>query len=311
MVFGCCWQRMCRGINNVGPVIPDEPLFAEEEVFYEGQLIGVVLGESVIECRQAAGHVKVEYEVLAPMLGLSAAIRAESFLTDPHVIRRGDVSVACEHVIEGDFEIGGQDHFYLETQAAWAECGDEGDVFVSSSSQHPTEIQTIVAEVLGETKNRVVVESPRMGGGFGGKETQGNAWGAVCALGAKLTGRPVRVQLDRDLDMRITGKRHPFFAKYRAGFDADGMVQSLEVDLYSDGGWSLDLSQPVNDRGLFHLDNAYYIPNILVTGRVCRTNKLFAHRVPWFWWSAGDVGDRGDFRAHGAEVRHACGGAPA
>ena len=132
-------------------------------------------------------------------------------------------------------------------------------MFVSSSTQHPSEIQTIVAEVLALPRHRVVVQAPRMGGGFGGKETQGNTWAALAALAALKTGQPVRVQLDRDLDMQLTGKRHPFYAKFCAGFDGDGMLRALQCELISNGGWSLDLSMPVTDRAMFHIDNAYYI----------------------------------------------------
>src|SRR5208283_1942651 len=146
--------------------------------------------------------------------------------------------------LDGEFSFGGQEHFYLETQAAWAELGEAGSVFVSSSTQHPTEIQAVVADVLGETRNKVVVQSPRMGGGFGGKETQGNAFAAMVALAAIRTRHPVRIQLDRDMDMMITGKRHPFHSRFSVGYDARGMILSAAVDLYSDGGWSLDLSQP-------------------------------------------------------------------
>jgi xanthine dehydrogenase molybdopterin binding subunit len=178
------------------------------------------------------------------------------------------------NLLEGEIEIGGQEHFYLETQACWAELDDEGGLHVVSSTQHPSEVQAIVAEVMGVTKHNVVVEAPRMGGGFGGKETQGNCWAAICALAAKLTGRPVRIQLDRDVDMMFTGKRHPFYASYRVSYADDGKLLAAKVDVTSDGGWSLDLSQPVTDRALFHLDNAYYIPDVKFSGRVAKTNTV-------------------------------------
>lgn len=265
------------GMNNVGPARHDEPLFAEDEVFYKGQLIAVVIGESEEECRLAAEKAVVEYEVMKPLLGIKAAIAAESYHTDPHVLDRGDVEKAlaeAPHVIEEEFEIGGQEHFYLETHACWAEEDGEGGYHVVSSTQHPSEVQAIVAEVMGVTKHFVVVESPRMGGGFGGKETQGNCWAAACALGAKTTGRPVRIQLDRDIDMMFTGKRHPFYCSYRAGYDDEGKLLGVEVDVTSDGGWSLDLSLPVTDRALFHLDNSYFIPHVKFSGRVAKTNTV-------------------------------------
>ncbi|OYV06891.1 MAG: xanthine dehydrogenase, partial [Verrucomicrobiales bacterium VVV1] len=247
------------GHNNVGPVRHDEPLFADDEILFRSQMIAAVIGNSQEACRLAAETIIIETEPLPLILGLDAAIAADSFHTDPHVLARGEI-------------VGGQEHFYLETQAAWAEPDGEGGMIVHSSTQHPSEIQTIVAEVLGCTKHRVVVESPRMGGGFGGKETQGNAWAALCALAASITGEPVAIQLDRDLDMEITGKRHPFHARYKVGYDESGKLLAADVFLVSDGGWSLDLSQPVTDRALFHLDNAYYIPHVRFEGRVAKTH---------------------------------------
>jgi xanthine dehydrogenase large subunit len=263
------------GANNSGPSRHDEPLLAEHEILFHGQTIALVVGESLEACRIAAGLVKVEVAELVPILGIEAAVAAESFHTDPHVLARGDVKAGLEgapNLIEGSFSFGGQEHFYLETHAAWAEVDGEGGIYVSSSTQHPSEIQTIVAEALHVPRHKVVVESPRMGGGFGGKETQGNAIAALCAVAAFKTGKPVRWQLDRDEDMISTGKRHPFLAKYRVGYDETGMLQAAEVRLFSDGGWSLDLSLPVTDRALFHLDNAYYIPNVHFEGRVAKTN---------------------------------------
>lgn len=263
------------GLNNTGPSRHDEPLFAEDEVCFRGQMIAAVIGDSEELCRLAAERVKVEILEEEPIIGIAAAMAADSYHTEPHVLDSGDVAtglVNSPNVIEGEFFLGGQEHFYLETHAAWAEVDREGNVFVSSSTQHPSEVQMIVAEVMGLGKKDIVVEAPRMGGGFGGKETQGNAWAAVCALASKKTGRPVRVQLDRDMDMEMSGKRHPFFAQYKVGYGADGMILAADVKLVSDGGWSLDLSLPVNDRALFHLDNAYHIPHVRFEGRVAKTN---------------------------------------
>ncbi len=263
------------GLNNTGPVRHDEPLFAENELHYHGQLIAALVGDTPEACRRAAALLTLETEPLPPLLGIPAAIAANSFHTDPHFLTRGDTAsalAASPFTLEGEFHIGGQEHFYLETQAAWAEPDGEGGVHVSSSTQHPSEIQTIVAEILGLPKHRVVVESPRMGGGFGGKETQGNPFAALCALAALHIGRAATLQLDRDDDIRITGKRHPFLARYRVGHDASGRLLAADIELYSDGGWSLDLSQPVNDRALFHLDNAYHIPHVRFRGQVVKTN---------------------------------------
>lgn len=263
------------GHNNTGPVRPDEPLLAQDEVLFHGQVVALVVGESLKACREAAALVEVDYDPLPALVGLKPAIAAGSYHTEPHTIVRGECAPALAAAplrVEGEFEFGGQEHFYLETHAAWAEAGEDGAVTVHSSTQHPSEIQTVVAEVLHVPRHKVVVQAPRMGGGFGGKETQGNAWAAFVALAAVHTGHPVRVQLDRDLDLALTGKRHPFHAKFSVGHDRDGRLLAAHVELVSDGGWSLDLSQPILDRALFHLDNAYYIPAVHFTGRVAKTN---------------------------------------
>jgi xanthine dehydrogenase molybdopterin binding subunit len=265
------------GMNDVGAVRHDEPLFAEKEAQFHGHIVAVVVGESYDACRRAAAKVKVEYEPLPPVLGIKDAIAKDSFHTQPHVIRRGDCDAAfakAPHVLDGELEIGGQEHFYLEAQAAWAEVGEDGEVFVASSTQHPSEIQAIVAHVLHVDRHKVTVQSPRMGGAFGGKETQGNTWAALVALAAVKTGRPVRLQLDRDVDMALTGKRHPFYARYKVAFDDEGRLLAARVLLVNDGGWALDLSESICDRGLFHLDNAYYVPACEFTGRVAKTNVV-------------------------------------
>ncbi len=265
------------GINDVGCSRPDEILLADEIVEFHGHMVAVVIGESKEACQAAARAVTVEYEPLEPVLTIADAIVKDSFHTEPNFIRRGDAAAAlasAPHRIEGVFEFGGQEHFYLESHASWAEVLPDGGVFVSSSTQHPTEIQVIVARVLGLQRNEVVVEAPRMGGGFGGKETQGNSWAALAALGALKTGRPVRVQLDRDLDMMLSGKRHPFRAQYAVGYDDAGRILGAKVELISNGGWSLDLSMPITDRALFHLDNAYYLPAVEFSGRAAKTHLV-------------------------------------
>ena len=263
------------GHNNVGSIRHDEPLFAVDEVCYQGHIVAIVVGESLAVCRAAAALVEVDYEPLPAVVTIAQAVEQKAFFSEPRLMTRGDTAAAlakAPHTLTGEFSFGAQEHFYLETQAAWAECGDAGDVFVSSSTQHPTEIQTIIAEVLHLQRNQVVVQAPRMGGGFGGKETQGNAPAALVALAALKTGRPVRLQFDRDIDMLVTGKRHPFYSKFEVGFDADGRILAVNADLVSNGGWSYDLSQPVLDRALFHLDNAYYLPTVRFTGLIAKTN---------------------------------------
>jgi xanthine dehydrogenase large subunit len=263
------------GENDTGAARHDEPLFPSE-VVYHGQAVCWVLAESEEIAKVAAAKVKVDVTPLPAILSIDRAIEEDSFHTDPGRIERGDVERALKdapHTADGELFIGGQEHFYLETQAAIARIDESESVHVESSTQHPTETQEIVSRVLGVPKNRVVVQALRMGGAFGGKETQANAWAAVAAIGCIKTGRPVRVRLDRLRDFVLTGKRHPFLGRYRIGFDETGKILAYDVALFSDGGWSLDLSAPVLHRALFHSDNAYYLPNVRAVGRVCKTNN--------------------------------------
>ena len=265
------------GQNDVGAIRHDEPIFAISDVRFAGQIVAVVVGESYEACRAAAAAVEVDYEPLPAILSIAQAVQHASFHTAPHRIARGDAAAAlaaCPRSLAFSLDVGGQEHFYLEAQAAWAECGDDGDVRVVSSTQHPSEIQAVIAHVLDLPRHRVTVTAPRMGGGFGGKETQGNTWAALAALAAWKTRRAVRVQLDRDIDMTLTGKRHPFRGDIEVGFDDAGRLLALRASLVSDGGWALDLSESITDRALFHIDNAYYIPSVEVTGRVSRTNHV-------------------------------------
>lgn len=262
------------GVNDAG-VRHDEPLFPDEVMFH-GQAVCWVLAESLEAARLGAAAVEVEYEPLPAIVSLRDAIAAESFQGNRLLLESGDVEAglaAAAHVFEGETEMAGQEHFYLETQASLAHVDESGQVFVQCSTQHPTETQEIVAHVLGLHSHDVTVQCLRMGGGFGGKEMQPHGYAAVAALGATLTGRPVRVRLTRAQDVTMTGKRHGFHATWKVGFDADGRLLALESTLTSDGGWSLDLSEPVLSRALCHLDNAYWIPNVRAAGRVARTHK--------------------------------------
>ena len=262
------------GENDVGAGRRDEPLFPDEVVYW-GQAVCWVLAESEEAAKLGAQKVRVEVTPLSAILSMDQAIEAESFHTEPGRIERGDVEEALRslpHVADGELNIGGQEHFYLETQAAIAHADEAGGVHVESSTQHPSETQEIVARVLGVPKNQVVVQSLRMGGAFGGKEVQANPWAAIAAIGCAKTGRPVRVRLDRLRDFTLTGKRHPFLGRYRVGFDGDGRILAFDAAIFSDGGWSLDLSAPVLHRALFHADNAYFLEHVRVVGRVCKTN---------------------------------------
>ena len=200
--------------------------------------------------------------------------------------------------------VAGQEHFYLETHASLGHVDESGQVVVQSSTQHPSETQEIVAHVLGRPSNAVTVQCLRMGGGFGGKEMQPHGLAAVAALGATLTGRPVRLRLTRAQDMSMTGKRHGFHTRWRVAFDDDGHLLALDATLTSDGGWSLDLSEPVMTRALCHVENAYWIPNVRVNGRVARTHKTSQTAFRGFGGPAGDARHRGRARPVRTAPRH-------
>ncbi len=262
------------GEGDSGSNRHDEPLFPTE-VMYHSQPVAWVLGETLDAAQRGASRVAVEYESLPAILTIEEAILAESYHSAPLRLARGDASVIESSALrlEGELQIGGQEHFYLETQCAIAWRDETGGIAAHSSTQHPTETQEVIARVLGISRNKVTVECLRMGGAFGGKEVQASAWAAIAALGTWKTGRPVRVRLTRALDFALTGKRHPFLARYTAGFSDDGRLEGVRIALYSDGGWSLDLSEPVLSRAMFHCDNAYLLPAAELTGVICRTHK--------------------------------------
>ncbi|MFI6938025.1 xanthine dehydrogenase molybdopterin binding subunit [Streptomyces sp. NPDC050418] len=263
------------GVNDAG-MKHDEPLFPDEVMFH-GHAVAWVLGETLEAARLGAAAVEVELDVLPSVITLQEAIATESFHGARPVMVTGDVEAGfadSAHVFSGEFQFSDQEHFYLETHAALARIDEAGQVFVQSSTQHPSETQEIVAHVLGLSSHEVTVQCLRMGGGFGGKEMQPHGFAAVAALGAKLTGRPVRLRLTRTQDLTMSGKRHGFHARWRIGFDADGRIQALDATLTADGGWSLDLSEPVVARALCHIDNTYWIPNARVTGRIAKTHKV-------------------------------------
>ena len=264
------------GHNDIAPFTKDEPLLAEDEVFTEGQAIFLIVAENASICREASKAIQIEFEKKEPILSIQEAIQAQSFHTTPHIIQRGiHIETALESAdfrFQGKVINGGQDHFYLETQCALAIPQEDECFLVYSSTQHPSEVQAKVAEILDIGRHQVVVESGRMGGGFGGKETQAAHYGALASLGAYHTGRPVKLWLNRDQDMVMTGKRHPFFSSFDAGFSKDGKIVAIEVKTYSNGGWACDLSGAILDRCMFHLDGSYWIPNLRFEGRVCKTN---------------------------------------
>jgi xanthine dehydrogenase large subunit len=267
--------RDVPGEGDSGANRHDEPLFPVE-ILHHRQAVAWVLGQTLEAAKLGAARVKAEYRPLPAILTIEDAIEAYSFHSGAMHIRRGDAAGAIAgspHQLDGELSIGGQEHFYLETQCALARLDESGGVVVDSSTQHPCETQIIVARALGIPCSQVSVQCLRMGGAFGGKEVQANPWAAIAALGAWKTRRPVCVRLPRHLDMVLTGKRHPFLSRFKVGFDDDGRLRGLAISLYSDAGWSLDLSEPVMWRALFHCDNTYKLPAIDASGWICKTHK--------------------------------------
>ncbi|XP_029448890.1 xanthine dehydrogenase/oxidase isoform X2 [Rhinatrema bivittatum] len=262
--------------NNVTGILHDETVFAESLVTCVGHVVGGVVADTKEHAQRAAKVVKITYEELTPIITIQEAIERESFYKPAKKIEKGDVQQGfneADHSIEGEIHIGGQEHFYLETNCAIAvPKGEDGEMELFVSSQNLKETQAFAAAALGVPLNRIVVRVKRMGGGFGGKESRSIVVSTAVAVAAHKTGRPVRCMLDRDEDMLITGGRHPFLGRYKVGFMKNGRVVALDVILYSNGGNSQDLSHSVMERALFHIDNTYKIPNVRAQGYVCKTN---------------------------------------
>ena len=282
------------GDADCSPSAHDEPLLADGVIHYLGQPVFLVVADSHLNARRAARLGRIETEALPALLTIDEALAADSRFEDgPRVWTKGDpdaVLASAPHLIEGRIEMGGQEHFYLEGQAALATPGEGGDMLVQSSTQHPTEIQHKVAHALGVPMHAVRVEVRRMGGGFGGKESQGNALAVACALVARLTDRPARMRYDRDDDFMITGKRHDFRIDYRAGFDAQGRVLGIHFSQYARCGWAQDLSLPVADRAMLHADNAYHLPAIRIVSHRLKTNTQSATAFRGFGGPQGMLG---------------------
>ncbi|HET9762511.1 MAG TPA: xanthine dehydrogenase molybdopterin binding subunit, partial [Casimicrobiaceae bacterium] len=265
------------GVNDVGPIIHDEPILADKLVQYVGQPIFAVAATSVNAARRAATLARIDYEPLPAILTIDEALARQSFVLPTERLARGDPGSALRgapHRLSGRFRCGGQDHFYLEGQISLAIPTEDGGMRVHCSTQHPGEIQLEVAHALGVPANRVAVECRRMGGAFGGKETQAGLYACVAAILARATGRAVKMRLDRDDDMIQTGKRHAFRYDFDVGFDDDGRILGLELALASRCGFSADLSGPVNDRAMFHVDNCYFLENLALTSYRCKTNTM-------------------------------------
>ena len=265
------------GRNNGGPSVIDDPVLADVLISFHGQALALVLADNFDTARQAARLVKATVDELPAVLTVDEAKAAESWVLPPVDLARGGADLALSKAprrLTGTTRVGGQEHFYLETQGAYALPREQNGMHVHSSTQHPTEMQHLVAELLGWEAHQVSVECRRMGGGFGGKESQSGQVACAAALGAWKTGRPVKVRLDRDDDMALTGKRHDFLISYDVGFDDEGRILGVKFELASRCGFSPDLSGPVNDRALFHIDNAYYLDAVAVRSLRCRTNTV-------------------------------------
>ncbi len=264
------------GANNIGPVLPDEPALASERVEFRGQPIFAVAATTMELARRAARLAHIEYQRLEPVVTIEEALERKQFVLPSAKCERGSLSSlsGAIHRLKGRLRCGAQEHFYLEGQVAFALPGERGEMLVYSSTQHPSEIQHLVAAALGMPDAAITVELRRLGGGFGGKETQAAVYAVGAALLARATGRPVKLRADRDDDIIGTGKRHDFLYHYDVGFDREGRIEALDLILASRCGLSADLSAAVNDRAVFHCDNAYYLQNVRIVSHRCKTNTV-------------------------------------
>jgi len=276
-VVDTCTAADIPGENNYGSIIKDDPLLADGLVQYVGQPLFVVAAETVDAARKAAHKVTVDYDELEAILDPLTAVEKQSFVLPSETLKRGDPDAALEaapHRLRRRVSLGGQDQFYLEGQIAMAIPQEDGGILVYSSTQHPDEVQGIVAHATQRDAKDVVVICRRMGGAFGGKESQAALIGCIAALAADKTGRPCKLRLDRDDDMIMTGKRHDFVIDYDVGFDDDGRILGIDFEFAARCGMSADLSGPVNDRAMFHCDNAYYLENVRILSHRCKTNTV-------------------------------------
>jgi len=267
--------RDIPGTNDCGPIIHDDPILADGLVQYVGQPIFIVVADSHDNARRAAKKGVVTYEELPAILTPQAARKAQSYVLPPMHLARGDVKSAFErapHTVKGELHVGGQEQFYLEGQIAYAIPQENDGMLVQCSTQHPSEMQHVVAHALGLHSHHVVVECRRMGGGFGGKESQSALWAAAASISARLLGRAVKLRADRDDDMLVTGKRHCFHYEYEVGYDDEGRIVAAKVDMVSRAGYSADLSGPVATRAVCHFDNAYYLSDVDIRAACGKTN---------------------------------------
>lgn len=263
--------------NNCGPVVADEPIIATDMVSFFGQVIFVVVAKTYQQAQQASRLAKVTYEALEPILTIEQAIARQSWILPPVQLTAGDANAklaVAPYRLQGMAQVGGQEHFYLEGQICYAYPKEEDMLQVLCSTQHPTEMQLLISEAVGYGMHQVSVEVRRMGGGFGGKESQSAQWACITAILSVKLKRPVKLRLDRDTDMIVTGKRHGFAYQWDVGFDEQGMILGLYIQLASNCGSSTDLSGPVNDRAICHVDNGYYLDAVTIDSLRCKTNTV-------------------------------------
>ena len=265
------------GHTDIGPVFPGDPVLAIGKVEFIGQPIFAVAATSFDLARKAVKLARIEYQELEAVLTVKDALAKQNFVRPPFTMKRGDSDsaiTAADHQLSGEILVGGQEHMYLEGQVSTAEPTEDGGMNIFTSSQHPSEVQKLVAEVLDIPLNKVLVDMRRMGGGFGGKETQAAPWACIAALLANVTKRPVKFKLARMDDMVMTGKRHPFENNYTVGFNKDGQIKGINIEVNGNCGYSPDLSDAIVDRAMFHSDNAYYLDQATVTGNRCKLNTV-------------------------------------
>lgn len=263
------------GENMIGHVIKDEPLFPEEKIMYCYQPLAMVLSEDESIAEAAVAKIELQYEELPPVLEIQDADAKAEWYIPERKIHCGDIEAALKqsnHILQGECYSGGQEHFYMETQRVRAIPIEGQQIHLLCATQSTMEVQEVAAHVLGIPAHRIVVEVPRLGGAFGGKERAATIWACMAALGAYRTNRPVQLVLSRDEDMRATGKRHPFLSKWQVGFDDEGRISAWDIELMCNGGAYADLSIAILERAMFHSDNIYCIPNARIRGRACRTN---------------------------------------
>jgi xanthine dehydrogenase large subunit len=276
-VVDICVADDIKGENNCGPIVADEPILATGEVNYAGQAVFAVVAETVQQARRAVNRARIDYEDLEAVLNPLDAVARQHFVLPSETIERGDANAAltdAPHRLQRRVVVGGQDQFYLEGHIAMAVPGEDGTLQVYSSTQHPDEVQHLVAEATARQAKDVVCTCRRMGGAFGGKESQAATIACIAAIAADKTGRPCKLRLDRDVDMLMTGKRHDFVIDYDVGFDDTGVIRGINFELASRCGVSADLSGPVNDRAMFHCDNSYFLENVTITSHRCKTNTV-------------------------------------